>query len=191
MRRRFLVLSVLLSGCGGSLVDEPLVMSPAPEAAPAPEAKKPAPPPGSVFRKDVADTVDEGLGYFLQRVSVDPSIVDGKFQGFRIVELRPPEYWQGVDLRAGDVVTLVNGMPIERDIDAYQAFQTLRGAPEIRVTFLRGGSKRELVYAIVDDGHAPPKPSAAPPPPAPAPSAAPPAGKPATTGSARVTSTRA
>jgi len=167
-------------------MDEPLRMDPvemrAREAEMQPrevEAKN-APPPGSLFRKDVSETVDEGLGYFLQRVSVDPSIIDGKFQGFRIVELRPAEFWRGVDLKPGDVVTQVNGMPIERDIDAYQAFESLLAAPELRVTFTRGGSSRQLVYAIVDpNAKAAPKPANVAPP---APAAPAPAAKPSTKG---------
>jgi hypothetical protein len=80
---------------------------------------------------------------------VEPEIIGGKFQGFRITELKPPDFWQGVDLKPGDVVTQVNGMTIERDIDAYEAFQSLRAANSLRVSLLRGGVKRELVYAIV------------------------------------------
>jgi len=131
-------------------MDEP-VQAPAatPAASPAPR-KTASAPPGSIWREDVNFTVDEGLGYFLQRVSVEPEIVGGKFQGFRIVDLQPPDFWKGVDLLPGDVVTQVNGMPIERDIDAYEAFQSLRAAPSLRVSLVRGGVKRELVYAIVD-----------------------------------------
>jgi general secretion pathway protein C len=177
-----------LTSCGGSIIDEPLRMDPVEmrarmaEMQPKEVQLKQAPPPGSLFRKDVSETVDEGLGYFLQRVSVDPSIVDGKFQGFRIVELRPAEFWKGVDLKPGDVVMQVNGMPIERDIDAYQAFESLRAAPELRVTFTRSGSSRQLVYAIVDPNAkaAPAKPANAAP--APAPAAPAPAAKPSTTG---------
>jgi S1-C subfamily serine protease len=152
---RYLAVFAVLSGtlltfaaCGGNLMDEP-IEAPSPAAAPS-VAAKPKAPPGSLFRNDVNATVEEGLGYFLQRVSVDPEIVGGKFQGFRIVELRPAEYWQGVDLKPGDVVTKVNGQSIERDIDAYQAFQGLLAAPALRVSFVRGGSPRELVFAIVD-----------------------------------------
>ena len=43
-------------------------------------------------------------------------------------------------------MTQVNGMSIERDIDAYTAFQSLRSAPQLRVTFVRGGAKHELVF---------------------------------------------
>jgi hypothetical protein len=179
MRRWILGVAALASGCGGSLMDEPIRSEP-PPAAVATAAQKPAPPPGSLFRQDVNDTVEEGLGYFLQRVTVDPDLAAGKFQGFRIVELRPAEYWQGVDLKPGDVVTKVNGLPIERDIDAYQVFEGLRAAPELRVTFTRGGAQRELVYAIVDrDGKKPATTMpAGTPAPAPATPDKPPAGKP-------------
>ena len=152
--RRFLLLVPALAwgcGSGSEWINEPVKM-PAPTvpevAAAAPEP--PAPPPGALWRGDVNQTVEEGLGYFLQRVSVEPDLSGGRFQGFRITDLRPPTFWQGVDLKPGDVVTQVNGRSIERDIDAYEAFQGLRAAPALRVSFVRAGVKRELVYAIVE-----------------------------------------
>ena len=174
MKRIPFIGAALVVGCGGSLMDEPVQMpeKPAPHATSEP-VQKPVAPPGALFRQDVTRVVDEGLGYFLQRVSVDADLEGGKFRGFRIVELRPADYWRGVDLKPGDVVTLVNGMPIERDIDAYQAFQALRAASSLRVTFFRAGVQRELVYSIVDrDG----KPAGAP---AKAPAGAPGPGGPA------------
>ena len=113
---------------------------------------------------------------------MDADVTDGKFHGFRIVELRPADFWQGVDLKPGDVVTLVNDMPIERDIDAYQAFQALRAAPSLRVTFVRAGVQKELVYSIVNSsGKSDAKPTPAS---APAPGEAPkaPLGKPSSAG---------
>ncbi len=127
---------------------------------PPPPAAKPAEPsagPGKLFRKDVDEVVEGGLGLFLGKVEVEPSVERGVFRGFRIVELRPSEYWQGVDLRPGDVVTQVNGMPIERETQAWNAFQALKQAPRLEVKYLRGGIERELRYEIVG------APSAAPP----------------------------
>ncbi len=141
---------MLAVGCGGGLLDEPIHTAAVSEPASKPSLAAPARPPGVLYRDDVNHTVDEGLGYFLQRVTVEPEVIGGKFQGFRVVDLRPAEYWTSVDLMPGDVVTAVNGLPIERDIDAYQAFQGLRTASELRVTLYRGGAKRELSFAIVD-----------------------------------------
>ena len=121
------------------------------------EPARPAPPAGSLWRDEVQATVEAGLGWFLQRVDVEPSLEAGRFRGFRVVQLKPPDYWQGVDLRPGDVVVSVNGMPIERETQAYEAFQALKKANELRVRYLRGGRERDLVYRIVDP---PPEPEA-------------------------------
>ncbi len=88
---------------------------------------------------------------FLQHVvlSDEPVMVDGKFHGFRIKELRG-DMWKGVDLRPGDVVTRVNGFAIERPEQAVEAFQSLSVASELRVAYERDGAPRELRYAIVD-----------------------------------------
>ena len=143
-----LVLSAFAVACGESLMDEPLEVppQPAPARSTAPESPKAV---TNLAREDVDRTVRAGLGYFLQHASLEPQIVDGKFVGFRVVELKPNDFWAGVDVRPGDVVTSVNGLPIERDIDAYNAFQSLLRAKALRVKLLRGGRERELVYPIV------------------------------------------
>jgi type II secretory pathway component PulC len=93
------------------------------------------------------------LGTFLQRLEVDeqPVLLAGKFRGFRITALRGADFWSGVDLMSGDVVTAVNGFPIERPEQAQTAFDSLVVASELRVAYDRGGQERELVYSIVDD----------------------------------------
>ena len=149
MRLAFCVLSgLLLVACGGSNneADYPL-----PDPPGEPVAQSPA-PRGSLWRRDVVHTVDQGLGRFLQKVELEPSLDAGKFRGFRIVELRPEGFWRGVDLAPGDVVMRVNGMPIEREMQAYSAFQSLKTADELRVDYLRGGVRKQLVYRIVEHG---------------------------------------
>jgi type II secretory pathway component PulC len=93
--------------------------------------------------------VEAGLGSFLQRVELSPSLEDGAFRGFRVVALGPPEFWQAVDLQPGDIVLSVNGLPIERETQAYEAFQSLKSAEELVVSYRRSGEGRELRYKIV------------------------------------------
>ncbi len=121
-------------------------------------------PKGALFRDEVDATVDEGLGYFLQRVDLEPALDNGRFRGFRLVALRPTEWWEGVDLKPGDVVLRVNGMPIERDTQAYDAFVALKKARVLRVEYLRGGQQRELVFRIIarPEGPASPEPEPVP-----------------------------
>jgi type II secretory pathway component PulC len=62
-----------------------------------------------------------------------------------------PAAWSGVDLRPGDVVTSVNGFPIEHPEQAQTVFDSLDVASELRVAYERDGQPRELAYAIVED----------------------------------------
>jgi hypothetical protein len=114
------------------------------------QPSEPARPPATIWRDEMLMMIDGGLGSFLQRVEVEASLPNGRFEGFRIVSLNPAEFWQGVDLKPGDVVTRVNGMPIERETEAYDAFQALRTASELKVSLLRGGVPRVLSYRIAE-----------------------------------------
>lgn len=159
--RKLIPAFVLCIGCGGSTEAAPpaqLIPASAPISKTEPEAR----PVESLERAEVLAAVDAGLGYFLQRVDVEPELHDGRFKGFRIVGLYPQGYWAGVDLAPGDVVTQVNGMPIERETQAYAAFESLRSAKELRVSLIRRGRPYELVLPIVESDRAPADENGAP-----------------------------
>lgn len=144
---------LLIVGCGSSQrreADGPLIDLEAERA----QAERPR-GPRQLERAEVEQALAAGFGKFLQHVVVEPTFVSGKFQGFRIVELTPPAAWQGVDLRAGDVVLQVNGQPIERPEQAHAVFVGLKNADRVVVSFLRDGKPAELVVPIVDAGGSP------------------------------------
>jgi S1-C subfamily serine protease len=124
-----------------------------------------AAPVTSLKRADVERLVDAGFGRFLGHVSVQANVTAGKFGGWVVVGLEPPEFWQGVDLRPGDVVTRVNGMPIERETEAFDAFQAVRQAPALEVSYLRQNQPRTLRLPIIG-APSPALPHAPPPAPA-------------------------
>jgi len=148
MRGTSLVLLGLLVGCGAAE---------APPVAPKPVAKAPAaqknlaarPPQGALFREDVNALIDRGFPEFLQRVDVEPRLVDGQFRGWSIVNLNPSDFWSGVDLKPGDIVTRVNDLPIERETEAFDAFESLKQSDALRVAFQRDGQTRLLEYKII------------------------------------------
>jgi hypothetical protein len=47
------------------------------------------------------------------------------------------------------VVTKVNGMPIEREVEAFEAFQSVRQAAVLEVSYLRQNQPRTLRFTIV------------------------------------------
>lgn len=147
MRGKFLVLTLFLAGCGGSEPAPIAPQAPVIAAAPAPVVKRP--PAGALFRDEVNALVDQGFPQFLQRVDVEPRLVDGQFRGWSIVALNPSEFWTGVDLKPGDIVTRVNDLPIERETEAFDAFESLKQSDSLRVAFQRDGQTRLLEYKIV------------------------------------------
>jgi len=147
----------LLAGCGSSYPESEYPPAPPAGVSASPDDFAPA-PPGALWRRDVNEVLDAGLGKFLQRADLKPELHEGTFVGFRIVELHPPAWWQGVDLVPGDVITRVNGMPIEQPTDAHAAFESLRTSDKLVVSYLRDGASRELAYSII----AKPAASAAP-----------------------------
>lgn len=146
-----------LSGCASSgypSIDEPLPppepgsLPPGPVRSAPPAAAAPA-TAGTLRRSDVERVIDAGLGRFLAQVAIEPSLSAGRFRGWSIVELVPAEAWRDIDLRPGDVVTRVNGMAIEREMEAYDAFQAVRHAPSLEVSYLRQNQPRTLRFTIV------------------------------------------
>lgn len=160
-RRHFYsAVSVLLltlggGGCGGNpqRAEAPLISVEEERA----KAQRPR-GPRQLERAEVERALEAGLGSFLQHVFVEPSLQGGKFQGFRIVELRPPAAWEGVDLRVGDVVTRINGKPIERPEQAHAVFLGLKEADRLVVSYLRDGEPSELVIPILPEEEVAPGP---------------------------------
>ncbi len=168
-----------LVACGGSAPPAEGPSGQAARTAVVAPAPTPLPTPaGSIRRSQLHAVLQAGPGAFLQRVTLDEHAVfqGGRFQGFRVQRLNDPGMFQGVDLKAGDVVTHVNGFSIEHPEEALEAFKSLDVSSELRVEYEREGVPRELRYAIIDDEPTAPAPAstAAPKPaPTPTPAAAP------------------
>jgi type II secretory pathway component PulC len=146
--RSSLFVAFALFACGGASEPPAAPVSQAPPAPPSAPAKQPR-AEGTLPRTEVNAVIDRGFGRFLATLEVEPSLEDGRFRGWTIVELAPVDLWSEVDLRAGDVVLSVNGMPIERDTEAFDAFQSLRHADALTVAYARDGAERRLSYQIV------------------------------------------
>jgi len=154
MRRSWLSLALIVVACGGgSEATKPAKAAPTPSAS---AAAGPAalPAPSYTLHRSTVKEALKTPGVLFQYVVLDthPVFLAGKFHGFRVAELRGgPNDWSGVDLKPGDVVTAVNGFPIERPEQALEAFQSLAVASELRVDLEREGEPRSLRWAITDD----------------------------------------
>ena len=130
----------------------PAPVTPKTAEAPPPLPEPSALPKGHVWRYQVMEELSPGLGAFLQRLDVKEKMVDGRFYGFQIVALTgDPDFWQGTDLRAGDVITSVNASPIGHYDEAFRVWQSLATAPQIVVAYERGTEQREIRIIIHED----------------------------------------
>lgn len=150
----------------------------APDAPPpAPTAAPAAKPVANRLKRPEVDQVlvQNGPPWVLRRIiSEEVMGRDGKFTGWRLVGL--PEEWRGIDLRPGDIVQRVNGLPLETPDQAWEAWKSVAKAPDLRLVVMRDGAAREIVIPIDGapsaetlkllgrDG-APPRAAAPPPPP--------------------------
>jgi type II secretory pathway component PulC len=144
---------LLVTACGESNGPPkgPNDVTPAAKAATGPaEVPVTAPKPvTSLKRAAVKETIAQGLGVFLQNITLEdwPVMHDGKFHGFTIRTIN--SNW-GVDLKPGDVVTRVNGIVPEHPEEADAALRSLEKAPSLKVDFERDGKAKTLELPIVD-----------------------------------------
>lgn len=101
-----------------------------------------------VGEKRVETLLEHGPQYLFQVVSVEPVREGGSFRGYRIVDAANAamEIMKS-KLRVGDVVTKVNGVPIEKPDDYLAAWKKLKHRAVLEVEYRRDGeSDRALWY---------------------------------------------
>lgn len=154
-----LTVSALLSACARNS-SEPNASAPAAQSSGSQSVASSAAAPSEgpraartgLTRALVEETVAQGLGVFLSRVTVAPVVEGRRFIGFRLEAAEDLEAWNaaGADLRVGDVIQRINGQPIERPEQAMWAFDQLRIAQGVEVVGLRGAAPFRVYSAISD-----------------------------------------
>jgi general secretion pathway protein C len=115
-------------------------------------AAPPPPPP-------VASTNDAALERMRKLVADDPAVIGqvmrpqpvfagGKMRGFRVYPGVNRQAFSRLGLRAGDLVTAINGTPLDDKDRAQEIFATLNSSTDARVSVTRNGRQQELVLNL-------------------------------------------
>jgi general secretion pathway protein C len=113
--------------------------------------------------------------------------IGNKLQGFRVYPGRNRAAFMRLGLRPGDMVTGINGTPLDDESRAEEIFRTIGSTSEARVTVMRNGRQQDLTLnmtqlseaeQMVGPGTGTNEPPTAPPPPSAAPSGGQPPGGP-------------
>jgi general secretion pathway protein C len=100
------------------------------------------------LKSDQIESALENLDQLMDQARIRPHIEDGKPSGISITGIKPNTIFRKMRLRNGDIITGVNGDPIESVEDAMKIFSDLTSAPEVQIEIKRRGRKRVLNYKI-------------------------------------------
>jgi len=94
-------------------------------------------------------------------VQQDPSILDqvmrtvasydnaaGKLRGFRAYPGRNRAIFSKLGLKSGDLVTAINGTPLDDPQRSQDVFNTIQTSDHVTVTIERGGQKQDITLNI-------------------------------------------
>jgi type II secretory pathway component PulC len=134
-----------------SPTDEAAQASPAPPPAAAPAPPVPTGKPGVIARGELERVLSESPGAFLAKVETQPAFDGTRFRGWRLNSFFPnDDRFRGVDLHTGDVITRVNGQPVEQPEQFIQVWEGARFRHDLTVDLFRDGKPRHLAWTIGD-----------------------------------------
>jgi general secretion pathway protein C len=98
-------------------------------------------------RQSLENSMDN-FGQVGDQAKLRPYVEDGRPAGISITRIKPKTIFRRLRLRNGDIITGVNGGPIESVEDAVAIFEDLPTSSAIQVEIKRRGRKRRLNYQI-------------------------------------------
>ena len=90
----------------------------------------------------------ENLGELMDQATIRPHIENGAAAGISITGIKPNALFRRMRLRNGDIITGVNGRPIESVEDAISIFEDFNSASELKIDIKRRGQNQTLDYRI-------------------------------------------
>lgn len=118
------------------------------EAAAPPKMPVSSYPRQLTLKSDQIESALENLDQLMESAQIRPHIEEGRPSGISITGIKPNTIFRRMRLRNGDIITGVNGSPIETVDDAMRIFGDLTSASEMQVEIKRRGRKRILNYKI-------------------------------------------
>lgn len=114
----------------------------------------PPPPPPPVANSNEAmvermrKLVSDDPGMIMQVMRPQPVFAGGRMRGFRVYPGANRQAFARMGLRPGDLVTAVNGTPLDDKDRAQEIFNTLSSSTDARVSVTRNGRQQELILNI-------------------------------------------
>lgn len=139
--------------------NRPTKADPAPRTPPKPAARTSA-------KKDWSKGVKKtgAYDYEIDRAMLDEQLADlsalgrearivpnykgGKYEGFKLVGVRPGSLYRAIGIRSGDVIKSINGNEINSPNKAIELFDKLKNSSNVELSIERRGQGKQLNYNI-------------------------------------------
>ena len=100
------------------------------------------------LRGDQVEKAMQNLGELMEQATLRPHIEDGEAAGISITGIKPNAIFRKMRLRNGDIITGLNGNPIESVEDAIKVVEQLSSGSGMQLQIKRRGREQSLDYSI-------------------------------------------
>jgi len=104
----------------------------------------------NLSRSELQQKVLKNMDTALQGMRAGPYRVDGKVEGYKIFRIRPYNILYKLGARPGDIVTRVNGHPINSTEKLYQLWESVKTDARITVDLERNKQPQHYEFNITD-----------------------------------------
>ncbi|MCP4023820.1 MAG: PDZ domain-containing protein [Desulfobacteraceae bacterium] len=93
------------------------------------------------------DQLEESFsGPLKDQIKTRPYFSDGEPDGLMVYGIKPKSIFRKIGLKNGDIIKDINGTPIVKSEDAQELYTSLEEPSNAKVTLIRRGEKKELIY---------------------------------------------
>jgi general secretion pathway protein C len=110
---------------------------------PAVAARPPSPPPGQ-FADNLRRIAESNPSAFSEVIRPQPVFAGGAQKGYRVYPGRNRQQFASLGLRPGDLVTAINGTPLDDPARGNEILSTLMASDQVSVTVERNGQTQQL-----------------------------------------------
>ena len=98
--------------------------------------------------QQTVDRLRQNPDELAKRVQIVPVVDGGRLTGVRVAAASDMTLINQIGLRAGDVITAINGAPVDSVARGQQIVESLRSASSARVTVLRDGKPTDVTISL-------------------------------------------
>ena len=102
-----------------------------------------------IQRNRIEDAI-QNVNQLMKHARIRPHFTNGQPDGLKLTGVRPGSIFTDIGFRNGDIITGVNGKPIESVDDALKFYSSLKSATNVNLQIRRRGAEKTIQYRVED-----------------------------------------